>query len=89
VEYCARVRPLADLPPLWPPQPSAQLCEGSNARELSIGYRLCYERPIRVVERDYRRRYEYIERSNTTALSTISRCIEQLIAALLNVGMGI
>jgi hypothetical protein len=44
---------------------------------------------MRVVERDYRRRYDYIERSNTTALSTMSRCIEkQLIAALLNVDVG-
>jgi hypothetical protein len=44
---------------------------------------------MRVAERDYRRRYNYIERSNTTALSIMSRCIEQLIAALLNMGVGI
>ena len=44
--------------------------------------------PMRVGERDYRRRYGYIERSNTTALSTMSRYVEQLIAALLNMGVG-
>ena len=62
-------RPSSNTTPIY------MVCDGSNVRELSIGYQ-CYERPMRVAERDYRRRYGYIERSNTTALSTMSRCIE-------------